>query len=63
MPNTKVKIIYSLRVHIALQQMGFKYITEMRNPLNPHLNCWVYPVSEELYASLDALLGEGGRND
>lgn len=63
MLNTNVKVIYSLRVHIALQQQGFKYITEMRNPQNPHLNCWVYEATPALYASLNTLLGEGGRND
>lgn len=63
MPNSKIKIIYSLRVHIALQQLGFAHITEMKNPKHPHLNCWVYAVTPELLASLDALIGEGGRKD
>jgi hypothetical protein len=34
MSNSKVKIIYSLRIHIALQQMGFQCQTEMKNPQN-----------------------------
>ena len=63
MPNSKIKIIYSLRVHIALQQLGFAHMTEMKNPQHPHLNCWVYAVTPELLASLDALIGEGGRKD
>ena len=63
MPNSKIKIIYSLRVHIALQQLGFAHMTEMKNPKHPQLNCWVYAVTPELLASLDALIGEGGRKD
>ena len=62
MPNMNVKIIYSLRIHIALQAQGFKYMTEMRNPQHPHLNCWVYPATPELFASLEALMGEGNGN-
>jgi hypothetical protein len=38
-------------------------MTEMRNPKNPHLNCWVYEESADLLAALDALMGEGGRID
>ena len=29
----------------------------MRNPKNPHLNCWVYELTEELENTLDELLG------
>ena len=52
---SKTKIIYSLRIHIQLQQLGFSYITEMRNPKNPNLNCWVYedtPVFEEAISKI-----------
>lgn len=55
MPKTKV--IYALRVHIELQKRGFVYLTEMRNPQNPHLNCWVYELTDELQTTLDELLG------
>ena len=58
MPNTKVKIVYSLRIHIALQQQGFSYVTEMKNPQNPHLNCWVYAATPDFLAALEALMGE-----
>ena len=61
MLNSKIKIIYSLRVHIALQQLGFAHMTEMKNPKHPHLNCWVYAVTPDLLASLEALIGEGSR--
>ena len=59
MPNSKLKVIYSLRVHIALQQQGFSYVTEMKNPRNPHLNCWVYEETSALLKAFDALMKEG----
>jgi hypothetical protein len=31
---SNVKIIYSLRIHIALKAQGFNYIVEMKNPQN-----------------------------
>jgi hypothetical protein len=58
MPNSKVKIVYSLRIHIALQQQGFSYMTEMKNPQNPHLNCWVYAATPDFLAAFEALMGE-----
>lgn len=63
MPNSKVKIVYSLRIHIALQQQGFSYMTEMKNPQNPHLNCWVYAATPDFLAAFEALIGEVCRND
>lgn len=56
MSNANLKVIYSLRVHIALQQMGFTPVAEMTNPGNPHFNCWVYEESEELLSCFDKLL-------
>ena len=58
MPNQKVKIVYSLRIHVALQQLGFAHITEMKNPQNPHLNCWVYAATPHFTAAFEALMGE-----
>ena len=59
MPNSKVKIVYSLRIHIGLQQLGFSYITEMKNPKNPHLNCWVYQETPAFLKAFDSLVKEG----
>ena len=53
----KTKVIYALRVHIELQKRGFLYVTEMRNPQNPRLNCWVYELTDELQHALDEILG------
>ena len=58
MPNLKVKIVYSFRIHIGLQQLGFSYMTEMKNPKNPHLNCWVYQETPELLKAFDSLVKE-----
>ena len=62
MSNPKVKIIYSLKMHIALQDQGFVYLTEMKNPNNPRFNCWVYAETPEFSKAFDALLG-GCSND
>lgn len=58
MPNTKMKIVYSLRIHIALQQQGFMPMTEMKNPQNPNFNCWVYAVTPDFTSAFEALVGE-----
>ena len=58
MQNQKLKVVYSLRIHIELQKRGFTHITEMKNPQNQHLNCWVYAATPDFIAALDALLGE-----
>lgn len=60
--NSKFKIIYSLRIHIALQSLGFQYKTEMRNPRKPNLNCWVYQNTPEFQLALKQLLGEESTN-
>ena len=62
MSNQKLKIIYSLRIHLALQQQGFVYLTEMKNPQNMRFNCWVYEATPERLAAFDALLKEDQNN-
>ena len=61
MSNQNVKIIYSLKLHIALQKRGFICLTEMKNPHNPQYNCWVYAATPELLAAFDTLLEGGSR--
>lgn len=61
MQNSNVKVIYSLRIHVALQQMGICHLTEMKNPKNASLNCWVYEDNAELRNALDSLMEKGGR--
>lgn len=56
-----VKIVYSLRIHIALQAQGFNCLMEMKNPQNQRFNCWVYEKTPELLKAFDGLVG-GARN-
>jgi len=64
MQSSNVKVIYSLRLHVALAQMGIYHLTEMKNPKNSRLNCWVYENNEELKNALDTLMIRGaGIND
>ncbi len=60
--NTDYRVVYSLRIHIALQRMGFHYVTEMKNPQKPQLNCWVYENSEKFAEAFDSLLKEDEEN-
>lgn len=60
MQNSNIKVIYSLRIHVALQQMGINYLTEMKNPKNAQLNCWVYEDNANLRNALDSLMQKGG---
>lgn len=56
MPNSNFKIIYSLRIHLALQKKGFKCETEMKNPMKPMFNCWVYKITPQLLEAFDELV-------
>ena len=56
MSKQNFKIIYSLRIHLKLQEMGFKYLTEMKNPQNIRFNCWVYEATPQLLEAFDNIL-------
>ena len=56
MPNTNYKIVYSLKIHIALQAQGFQYVIEMKNPSNQRLNCWAYEETPEFLEAFDKLM-------
>lgn len=56
MSKQNFKIIYSLRIHLKLQEMGFKYLTEMKNPQNMRFNCWVYEATPQLLEAFDNIL-------
>lgn len=60
--NLKTKIVYSLRIHIQLYWLGFSPITEMKNPKNPNLNCWVYAATPDFLAAFNSLVGEVSAN-
>ena len=59
MSNTKYKIIYSLKIHIALQAQGFSAQTEMKNPNNQKLNCWVYEETQEFMEAFNSIVNGG----
>lgn len=59
MSKQNFKIIYSLRIHLKLQEMGFKYLTEMKNPQNMRFNCWVYEATPQLLEAFDNILTSG----
>ena len=58
MSKQNFKIIYSLRIHLKLQEKGFKYLTEMKNPQNMRFNCWVYGATPQLLEAFDNILRE-----
>ena len=58
MSKQNFKIIYSLRIHLKLQEMGFKYLTEMKNPQNMRFNCCVYEATPQLLEAFDNILRE-----
>ena len=62
MSTTNVKIVYSLKIHIALMRLGFQFITEMRNPKDMRYSCWVYEATPEFLEAFDRLLKETGHN-
>ena len=59
MSNIKYKIIYSLKIHIALLAQGFQHEVEMKNPSNPRFICCVYEETPEFLQAFDALIKEG----
>lgn len=59
MPNQKLKVVYSLRIHVGLQSRGFKPVAEMRNPSCLRLNCWVYIETPSFLEAFDELVREG----
>lgn len=59
MSNFNIKVIYSLKVHIQLQKMGFEYVTQMKNPNNEKLYCWTYEETPEFINAFKSIV-EGG---
>lgn len=59
MSNQDFKVVYSLKIHIALQKKGFQYLTEMKNPNDNRFNCWVYEATPEFLKAFDAFIKEG----
>jgi hypothetical protein len=60
MPNTNIKMIYSLRVYIELENRGFKPLTAINNPYKPNLMCWAFEETPELLEAVDEILSSKG---
>lgn len=57
----RLKVIYTLRLHVELQKLGFNCVTEMKNPKKPNYNCWVYEVTPEFIEAFSKIV-EGKDN-
>lgn len=57
-----IKIVYSLRRHLELRHLGFINIEEMKNPLNPRYNCWIYEATEDFMEAFRNLAEEDQKN-
>lgn len=53
----KNKIIYSLRVNLALIEAGFMPINVMPNPKFPKYDCWIFEYTPEFEEALNKVLG------
>lgn len=60
---TSIKVVYSLRVHMELQSMGFQYIQTMPNPKNENLNCWIYEATPAFLDAFDGIIEERRRKN
>ena len=50
------KIIYSLRIYLELEKLGFTPISTTSNPQKPNFMCQIYEKTPELMEALDQLL-------
>lgn len=57
------KIIYSMRVMLALVEKGYIPEATMPNPQNTKYNCWVFAETDSFKADLDQILGSVERGD
>ena len=53
----KTQIVFSLRVHTALQLAGHKYIQTMPNPKMPDYNCQIYEATPAFLKDFERLTG------
>jgi len=61
--QTSIKIVYSLRVYMELQSMGFNYIQTMPNPKNEDLICWIYEATPAFLDALGSIVDERRREN
>ena len=63
MSNQKYKVVYSLRMELALEKLGFKAVSVMPNPRIPAFNCWVYEETPAFLEAFDKFIREGDNKD
>jgi hypothetical protein len=57
--KANVKVVYSLKIHLQLQERNIPYLLEMKNPSRPNFNCWVYELNSQFQKAFDEILNEG----
>lgn len=58
--ESNIKMVYSLRVRIALRKEGFEPVWESDNPYKMGLRCWAYEETPAFAAAFSKILS-GGR--
>ena len=56
MEEKNTKIVYSLRVHMELQRLGFIALNVMPNPYKKSLKCWVYEATPDMLEAFNRLM-------
>ena len=59
--KSNIMIVYSLKIHTALQLRGFKYIGTMPNPKNEQYNCWMYEKSPAFVEAFNEIVKGGSK--
>ena len=62
LPMEKYRIVYSLRIKIGLQKLGFESEAEMDNVYKPPFKCWLYLNTPEFAEAFSRLIEEGKSN-
>lgn len=52
----KYKTIFSLRVRLALRDLGLEPLLESPNPKNPNLKCWMFEETPQFIEALNFVL-------
>jgi len=58
--KSKFKVIYSLKIRVALREKGFEPVFEMDNIYEPGFKCWQYLNTPEFSKTLDEIMEKGG---
>ena len=56
----KFKMIFSLRIKVALSKEGIEPVLEKDNKTKPGFKCWLYEITPEFTSCIDRVI-EGGK--